>query len=138
MFDDLVSMSLQEIFDTVASHLLTQNQRSVGYWVKCEDSEESFFNDTSCAYRGQNGLKCAVGVLISDQDYSPQIEGESIRCLMGTYQPNLDHLKREVIRTLQFIHDNHSPKDWGAKLKHVAKTYNLEYKGVETDEVLQH
>ncbi len=28
-----------------------------------------------CSYRGNNGTKCAAGMLINDEDYSPSMEG---------------------------------------------------------------
>ena len=48
-------MNIQEIFDTVSVHLLTQNEKS---------QESDFYR--SCLYRGPNGTKCAVGCLIKD------------------------------------------------------------------------
>jgi hypothetical protein len=53
-------MTLQETFDKVCVHLLTQLQKSVFL-----DSNGSM----ACAYRGPNGLKCAVGCLIPDELY---------------------------------------------------------------------
>lgn len=53
-------MNIQEIFDTVSVHLLTQNEKS---------QESSFYS--SCLYRGPNGTKCAVGCLIKDEFYQP-------------------------------------------------------------------
>jgi len=48
--------TLQETFDKVARHLLTQQ-------AKAEQP------DGNCAYRGEHGRKCAVGCLISDEEY---------------------------------------------------------------------
>ena len=49
----------QEVFDVVAKHLLTQNAKSMDDpW------------DEMCAYRGENGRRCAVGALIPDDLYS--------------------------------------------------------------------
>lgn len=45
----------QAIFNQVYTHLLTQNE-------KCED-------ENGCAYRNEQGLKCAVGCLITDEVY---------------------------------------------------------------------
>ena len=49
--------TLQEVFDIVSKHLLKQNERSG-------------FSDDSCSYRGPNGLKCAAGILIPDEEYT--------------------------------------------------------------------
>ena len=58
-------MDKQQIFDTVATHLLKQGKPAL--------SAEGF-----CRYRTDGGLKCAVGVLISDDKYDGKMEGESI------------------------------------------------------------
>lgn len=55
-------MTPQEIFEKVSRHLLTQNKRSM--LVVPGDS-----TDHGCAYRGQDGLRCAVGCLITDEVY---------------------------------------------------------------------
>ena len=57
-------MTLQEMFDTMAAHLLKQGERSV-----------SPINPQQCRYRGDHGLKCAVGALIKDKFYKPSLEG---------------------------------------------------------------
>lgn len=33
--------------------------------------------DGTCMYRGPDGLKCVVGHMISDEEYSPELEGSS-------------------------------------------------------------
>ena len=54
---NLHAKSLQEVFDRVASHLLTQSARSL------------LPDGSGCAYRGANGRMCAVGCLIADYEY---------------------------------------------------------------------
>ncbi len=44
-------MTKQEIFDKVATHLLTQNEKALN-------------SVGGCVYRTDKGLKCAVGCLI--------------------------------------------------------------------------
>jgi len=61
----MATMTDREVFDRVKSHLLTQGARSV--------SETG-----SCRYRGDGGLKCAAGVLISDELYHPGLEGQTV------------------------------------------------------------
>ena len=58
-------MTQQQIFDKVATHLLTQGAKSM-------------MGDT-CRYRGSNGAKCAVGCLIKDDHYDPILELRSSR-----------------------------------------------------------
>lgn len=54
-------MKRQEIFEMVAKHLFQQKERSM---------------DGKCLYRGPNGKKCAIGILIPDEKYDPDMEGK--------------------------------------------------------------
>lgn len=62
---------LQDIYNTVRTHLLTQNAKSMR-------PSRLPAGDPQCAYRGSGGMKCAVGVLIPDEKYSPSMEGYSV------------------------------------------------------------
>lgn len=94
-------MNQQEIFDKVASHLITQGaqaryRRSDGY--------------PSCAYRGENDTMCAAGCLIPDEEYNPEFEGIP---WMGVCHdiPSLASLTGKVhdlIVSLQGVHDDDS------------------------------
>lgn len=64
-------MTNQEIFDTVAVHLLTQNKRATK--ANCS---------TTCQYRTSEGLKCAVGCLIPDEKYTPEMEPYGVYTLI--------------------------------------------------------
>ena len=63
-------LTLQEIFDKVSRHLLQQKARSM--------MSSSTGGSQLCAYRGTNGLCCAVGFLIPDDKYNPKMEGNGI------------------------------------------------------------
>lgn len=83
-------MNAQEIFDTVAKHLATQGCQSL-----------SATGD--CSYRGERGLKCAVGILISDEEYTPFMEGngpghEALPNWFGQFE--------SLLRDLQSVHDD--------------------------------
>ena len=54
-------MNKQEVFDKIVNHMLTQNAKALD--VK-----------GICMYRGEEGRMCAVGCLITDEAYSPDIE----------------------------------------------------------------
>ena len=59
---------IQKLFDKTVIHLLTQMEQSIS-----DDGD-------SCAYRGTNGLKCAIGALIDDKWYDAErLEDLSIR-----------------------------------------------------------
>ncbi len=55
-------MTHQEAYDTICEGLAKQKRRSADF-------------NGYCKYRGPNGLKCAVGVLIPDDKYSVSMEG---------------------------------------------------------------
>lgn len=63
----MTALSMQDIFDTVANHLLTQGKQA-----KTQISG-------SCVYRDEDDNKCAVGCLILDEDYDKAMEGGTIR-----------------------------------------------------------
>lgn len=100
----LPNATAQEVFDQVANHLLTQNQKS-------ED------NEGLCFYKNRN-LKCAVGCLISEEEYSPEFENQPIFSL------NIKtHI--ELLQKLQRLHDNKPIKDWKNELKIIAYEFDL-------------
>jgi hypothetical protein len=114
-------MTPQDLFDKVAKHLLTQNKRA-------EDPTTGL-----CRYRSPDGLKCAVGCLIEDDQYSAKMEGGSVSDLLksGTLPPSLEaELKphRMLLIALQRVHDNFVPHQWLGKLEEVAKAFGLELK----------
>lgn len=117
----------QEDFNTVAKHLFTQGSRSVGSW-------------DSCQYRGKKGRKCAIGVLLSDDDYDPMFDN------LG--DTSVAHLSRHYKQFYQFscndgfysqlqkAHDK--TENWvGTEsmkkaLTEIAKAYNLDYSILKT------
>jgi hypothetical protein len=90
-------MNKQTIFDTVVKHMAAQKTRAM--------SRDGY----ACAYRGANGTKCAVGCLISDNDYRPAMEGKSVTTLKVTGMLP-DYLCKELglLEYLQFIHDDNN------------------------------
>lgn len=58
-------MTKQEIFDTVVKQMAAQNFL------------RSLAGGVGCAYRGENGTKCAAGTLITDANYHPSLEHKS-------------------------------------------------------------
>lgn len=58
MSDELTA---QSIFDTVAWHLIKQGRPA---WAKNGSG--------GCMYRTPDGLKCAIGCLIADDEYRPE------------------------------------------------------------------
>jgi hypothetical protein len=103
----------QEIFDQVANHMLTQMRKS----------QQS---DGSCAYRGLNGLKCAAGCLIADDEYTIEFENNTWLKLVQNKKVPSRHLA--LIDELQIHHDETDCRKWKDGLKGIAESFNLEWK----------
>ena len=104
----------QEIYDTARKGLLGQMKKSR-------------FGGDKCAYRGDNGLKCAIGHCIPDDSYNESLEGslashQEIMEAVGLEQ-NLSNI--QFLRDLQEVHDYSSPEDWEEELDYFAERYNL-------------
>lgn len=111
-------MNRQEIFDKVARHLLTQNARSV--------------RGPSCAYLGEGGLKCAVGCLIADEYYSPDLErrnaldGRVLSAVAASLGHPLDVDSQKLLHELQLTHDFSFPNTWRTgSLLGIAREFDL-------------
>lgn len=104
-------MTIQQTFDIVAAHLISMRKAA-----KSDDGIDP-------CYRGPNGEKCAIGILIEDDDYYPEMEGK----------PITDHFVREalwgkhnvpLLVELQNIHDEHFDIRI-PKLRELAKRYKI-------------
>jgi hypothetical protein len=124
----------QEIFNTVYTHLLTQNSRCTGGGII-----------KSCMYRSPDRTrKCAIGALIPDEKYNPLMEGISISAIYDrdTESPRqtraIEILKATLIELdidlrgdfdllvdLQGIHDGRDASEWQEELEQLADAYGL-------------
>lgn len=91
----LCSSTTEEVVAWIVHNLIVQNQQSLD-------------EDGQCKYRGPDGLKCAAGWLLTDDEYI-QLDYHNEGCLEGTdwegateYDPTYSHL----IRSLQLFHDD--------------------------------
>ena len=87
-------MNDQEIFDKVAAHLIKQ-----GGPARDENND--------CAYRAPNGRTCAVGCLIPDSAYDPDMEGRRaadpvVLDVLESLYPGADPA---LFSALQHVHD---------------------------------
>lgn len=112
----------QEAFDAVVRHLRAQNRQAS--W------------DGACVYRSQAGTSCAIGGLISADDYHPSIEGKTVREMIddGTLVTDVDPY---LLQRLQSMHDD--SESWSntekmawvsaqgiAKLREIAARFHLD------------
>jgi|SRR5687768_7570045 len=111
----LAQATTQEVFNQITAHLLKQNEKSmVGL---------------GCAYRSELlGLKCAAGCLISDTEYTKEMdEGESgwDNLIEKELVPSTVH--DQLIIGLQYVHDCVPAYQWSMVLKNYADNNNLEW-----------
>ena len=111
----LEQATAQEVFDQVATHLLTQNKKS---------AEALSVGIAGCRYRSSDGLKCAAGCLIGDDEYSLDMETRSWRYLIHINLVPDKH--SDLICQLQSIHDDIKVDAWREKLLELATKQNLE------------
>ena len=103
----------QEVFDYVAHHMLTQNEKS------------TLGGDNRCVYRNFNHLKCAAGCLISDYEYQGKFEGMSWEELIAQGLVPSDH--KALIMNLQQVHDDFEVSKWRDQLNKVADEFSLKF-----------
>ena len=116
-------MSKQNAFNRVKNHLLKQGEKSI-----------SSVDENVCEYRGDNGLKCAIGILIPNSLYHRAMEGDGISKLFVYFpelKKHLDSLYRfsddNFYSELQCIHDESDPLLWEKGLKRFAIENNLQF-----------
>lgn len=109
----LPQATAQEVYSQVRKHLLTQGIQSM-------------IEFHGCQYRGPDGLKCAAGCLVSDEEYQPEMEGKVWEYVVHQKIAPIAHM--ELISELQTIHDMKDPASWEHCLNKLAADFNLEPK----------
>lgn len=105
----------QTTFDIVCAHLLTQNKQT----------KALIGGRYQCAYRAPDGCKCAVGCLIPDDKYTPDMEGKGLTHeKVWNAIPN-KHRFEYMLSSLQYVHDKGTVPSWPARLAVVAYKHNL-------------
>ncbi len=92
-------LTAQEIFDTVAKHLAMQGRRSIN-------------PDQTCVYRGPKNTRCAVGVLIADDEYEYGMDtaGDVDSLVAADLLPSRLAEHQALLMDLQAAHDRQQPK----------------------------
>jgi hypothetical protein len=78
-----------------------------------------------CAYRGDDGLMCVAGCLIADNEYDLGMEQRGWDNLAMHHKVPAEH--RNLIASLQSVHDNNEPQWWEGMLENVALKYKLTF-----------
>jgi hypothetical protein len=114
-------MTDQEAFELAVTGVIKQGKRSMGPWPS---------GRFGCAYRGENGLKCHIGMLIPDDQYKPELEGKGPGEI-GFDLPCLKGLNEDLLRECQSAHDDDAADDnfvadYVAHIREIADAYGLD------------
>lgn len=108
-------MNDQEAFTIMVNHLRQQKARSV------HPSSER-----ECAFRGRDGMKCAVGALIPDDAYDLDMEGRSLISLLEWEgMAFLRSVNPNLLCYMMSLHDHRSIDSWEYHFSMVAKKFSL-------------
>lgn len=81
----------------------------------------------SCRYRGDHGMCCAVGFLVSDE-VGAELDDRNTLPWEDTFfgiATNLNPVHEGFYMDLQSIHDNNQPENWALKLDQLEAEYEL-------------
>lgn len=110
----------QEVFDQVKNHLVTQNAKS-----DCIRTDGM----KVCVYRTTNGLCCAAGCLIAEEEYKVSMDCNENTTWHGLVLAKIIPTKKHayLISLLQTVHDQYPASEWPTRLHQVASQENLSY-----------
>lgn len=105
-------MTNQEAFTAMVQHLRKQG---------CKSQDEQH---QTCLYRGPNGLKCAVGVLIPDEEYRDEWDEKGwqvakLECV------SLRGIDMHLLKQMQSTHDHISVPFWESHFEGIANQFRL-------------
>lgn len=105
-------MTNQEAFDKMVAHLRKQGQKAQ--------------ENGACRYRTKNGLMCAVGCLLTDEEYRPGMEGKGVEHMQHLYGV-FPKLSVGLLAEMQDTHDAYAPSHWEERFASTATRYGLVY-----------
>lgn len=108
----------QEVYDKIVTHLRAQGKKAI-------------LDNGVCVYR-LGCLKCAIGCLITDEEYDERMEGGGVRDLIwNDFTPKriMDLLNEHYALCLEMqrIHDNEAVEKWEDYFQIAANHFNLIY-----------
>ncbi len=108
-------MDRQEVFNTVYKHLLTQRKTA----QKASTGR--------CLYRTHDGLRCAVGCLLTDDEARrlDDVTGTVTELYEEGALPDRLVPVLTLLQELQSVHDTYPVEFWESHLMRVARTYEL-------------
>lgn len=126
-------MNKQEVFNEVADHLARQKRASTAHMAMPAGYS------SACLYRTPEGLACAVGALIPNEEYSPTFERCTATTILRTASKHPETYPTlaqyvpftTMLHDLQEVHDTTTSADiaawWKAGLIEVAMKHSLEF-----------
>lgn len=118
-------MKAQEIFDTVLTKLREQGKASMDGGL--------------CFYRNYDGSCCAVGHLLTDEEYDAAWEGKTVAGLINEGYGDKPFPQRlsdhpDLLMSLQLAHDSHlgeyGMESWEERMEDIAIEHGLNYQEV--------
>lgn len=95
------------VFEFVRQHLLNQGQKSEGV--------------SSCFYKKNNGLSCAIGCLIENEFYVDNLEFKNgdDPIVIDAVKKSLPNwvINKNMLLDLQIIHDEYEVEEWEFRLQ---------------------
>lgn len=95
------------VFEFVKQHLLNQGQKSEGV--------------SSCFYKKNNGLSCAIGCLIENEFYVDNLEFKNgdDPIVIDAVKKSLPNwvINKNMLLDLQVIHDEYEVEEWEFRLQ---------------------
>ena len=107
---------MQAVYDFVAGHLQRQGCKARGEGALHGKAIET------CLLRGRDATKCAIGCLISDSQYSSDMEIDVAEHWRKTQFPAAIG---PLLVELQAVHDLQKVQDWPRHLRELAILYKL-------------
>ncbi len=109
-------LTKQQIFDKVSVHLIRQDK-------VCE-------GDDGCRYHGDDGLRCAIGILIPKRYYNTGMEEENVDNLFKFHKKAMIGCKlssryKGLLNELQMVHDDRMVREWSEELAKVARNFKV-------------
>jgi hypothetical protein len=122
----MISINNQQAFDNALFGI-----RNQGYKQSIASGKTSC---ASCAYRGEDGLKCGVGHSIPDELYKPEMEGKTSSGLILNYMlisELFEKVNEHLLTEIQVCHDHdllgETSQRFEIRMKQIAKEYGVNY-----------
>ena len=83
-------------------------------WFVVDGNKPSLGPRNECRYRGPNGTRCAAGVLIPDDLYEEQMEGDPISWVFDKWPAVKEHFGEAAsfVDKAQYVHDSAAHASW--------------------------